>query len=146
MSAFTVRSGPWSAAQISDYLTATAIPVRLASSGSYPLVQSLWFLFDGDSLWCATQEDSVLAQRIRRDDRVGFEVSSEHPPYRGVRGTGHAHLERAAAADLLPRLIDRYLGAEPTPLASWLMSRIDSELAICIDGLSMTSWDFSARM
>jgi len=41
MSAFTVRSGPWSAEQISDYLTATAIPVRLASSGRYPLVQSL---------------------------------------------------------------------------------------------------------
>ena len=39
------------------------------------------------------------------------------------------------AATVLPRLISRYLGDEPGPLASWLLSRVDSEVAIRISDL-----------
>lgn len=141
-----LRSGPWSAEEVSAYLDATCIPLRIASQGTYPLVQSLWFLRDGAALWCATQADSVLAQRLRRDDRCGFEVSADAPPYRGVRGTGHATVVPEAAAAILPRLIARYLGPTPGPLADWLLSRIDTEVAVRIDRLTVTSWDYSGRM
>lgn len=148
--ALTIRSGPWTSDQVDAYLRATVIPLRLASAGRKLLVQSLWFEFDGSSLWCASQSDSVLVRRLRKDDRVGFEVSADTPPYRGVRGHGRAHLDPPRAADLLPRLIERYLGpnvdGKPRPLADWLLSRIDDEVAIRIDGLTVTSWDYSARM
>ncbi len=144
--ALTIRSGPWSLDQVDEHLRTTAIPLRLASAGRNLLVQSLWFEFDGSSLWCASQSDSVLVRRLRKDDRIGFEVSADAPPYRGVRGHGRAHLDPPRAADLLPRLIERYLGPEPSPLADWLLSRIDNEVAIRIDGLTVTSWDYSARM
>lgn len=143
---FTIRSGPWSADQVTSYLTQTCIPVRLASHGSFPLVQSLWFTYDEGALWCATQADSVLARRLRRDGRCGFEVSADTPPYRGVRGTGQATLVPEAAADVLPRLIRRYQGQDSTPLADWLLSRIATEVAVRIDGLTLTSWDYSGRM
>ena len=146
MAPLQIRSGPWSPEQIDAYLRATTIPLRLASAGKHVLVQSLWFDFDGTSLWCASQSDSVLVRRLRKDDRVGFEVSADQPPYRGVRGHGRAHLDPPRAADLLPRLIDRYLGSESSPLADWLLSRIDSEVAIRIDRLTVSSWDYSARM
>ena len=141
-----LRSGPWPADEVAEYLDGARIPLRIASQGTYPVVQSLWFLRDGSQLWCATQTDSVLAQRLRRDDRCGFEVSADAPPYRGVRGTGHATLDPRAAADVLPRLIARYLGPEPGQLADWLMSRIASEVAVRIDRLTVTSWDYSGRM
>ena len=144
--AWEIRSGPWTEEQVDDYLRTTAIPLRLASAGRNLLVQSLWFEFDGSSLWCASQSDSVLVRRLRKDDRIGFEVSADSPPYRGVRGHGRAHLDPPRAADLLPRLIDRYLGPTPSPLADWLLSRVDNEVAIRIDGLVVTSWDYSARM
>ena len=144
--AWEIRSGPWAPQQVDDFLRTTAIPLRLASAGRNLLVQSLWYEFDGSSLWCASQTDSVLVRRLRKDDRVGFEVSADSPPYRGVRGHGRAHLDPPRAADLLPRLIDRYLGPKPSPLADWLLSRIDNEVAIRIDGLTVTSWDYSARM
>ena len=144
--AWEIRSGPWTVEQVDDYLRTTAIPLRLASAGRNLLVQSLWFEFDGSSLWCASQSDSVLVRRLRKDDRIGFEVSADSPPYRGVRGHGRAHLDPPRAADLLPRLIDRYLGPTPSPLADWLLSRVDNEVAIRIDGLVVTSWDYSARM
>lgn len=146
MASVTIRSGPWSASEVTDHLTSSVIPLRLASAGKQLLVQSLWFDFDGTSLWCASQSDSVLVRRLRKDDRVGFEVSSDQPPYRGVRGHGRAHLDPPRAADLLPRLIERYLGPAPSPLGSWLLSRIDSEVAIRIDRLTVSSWDYSGRM
>lgn len=142
----TLRSGPWSADRVAAHLAETCIPVRIASHGSYPLVQSLWFVYDDGVLWCATQQDSVLAQRLRRDGRCGFEISADTPPYRGVRGTGDATLVPEAAPDVLPRLIRRYQGADPTPLADWLLSRLSTEVAIRIDNLTVTSWDYSGRM
>lgn len=142
-----VRSGPWDDAVVRDWLARTVVPIRLATSGrEFPLVQSLWFLLDDDALWCCTQADSVLARRLAREPRCGFEVSPDAPPYRGVRGTGRAVLDPGAAASVLPRLIDRYLGPTPGPLAEWLLSRLDREVAIRIDGLALTSWDYSARM
>jgi Pyridoxamine 5'-phosphate oxidase len=141
-----IRSGPWSVAEIRQFLHDTVIPVRLASHGTFPLVQSLWFLPDGLDLWCATQADSVLARRLRADDRCGFEVSADDPPYRGVRGTGHASLLPEAAAGTLPRLIQRYHVADDSPLATWLLSRIDSEVAVRIRPRTLSSWDYSPRM
>jgi nitroimidazol reductase NimA-like FMN-containing flavoprotein (pyridoxamine 5'-phosphate oxidase superfamily) len=143
----TVRSGPWSPDTIAEYLSATAIPIRLASVGKhFPLVQSLWFLYDDDSLWCCTQADSVLAKRLHRDNHVGFEISADAPPYRGVRGKGRVQFEEGAAPTVLPRLVEKYLGAEPTDFSTWLLSRMDNEVAIRITDLSVSSWDYSSRM
>jgi hypothetical protein len=141
-----IISGPWSETDVRSFLRATVIPVRLASMGTFPLVQSLWFLPDGLDLWCATQADSVLARRLRADDRCGFEVSADQPPYRGVRGTGNATLVPEAAADTLPRLIERYDVADDSPLAAWLLSRIDTEVAVRISPRTLASWDYSPRM
>jgi hypothetical protein len=141
------RSGPWSVADIEDYLEQTVIPVRIATIGSTgPLVQSLWFIYDEGSLWCATQADSVIIRRLRADSRCGFEIAADLPPYRGVRGRGVASIEPDRAAVILPRLIDRYLGSQSTSLGEWLMSRLDTEVAFRIDELTVTSWDYSGRM
>lgn len=144
--ALTVRSGPWDAAAVGGFLEGAVIPIRLATNGpGHPVVQSLWFLFDGAALWCCTRSDAVLTSRLRRDPRCGFEVSADAPPYRGVRGSGTASVDSAAAASVLPRLLTRY-GQAGTPLAVWLMTRIDDEVSVRIDGLVVTSWDYSTRM
>ena len=143
----TIRSGPWSAAAVEDFLTDSVIPVRLASNGrEFPLVQSQWFLYEDGALWCCAQSDSVLVRRLRTDPRCAFEVSGDHPPYRGVRGNGEATLRADEAPRILPLLIERYLGQTPSPLADWLLSRLDVEVAVQIHGLVVTSWDYSARM
>jgi len=141
------RSGPWAAAEIEDYLHDAVIPVRIATIGSTgPLVQSLWFFYDDAALWCATQSDAVLVRRLRADPRCGFEIAADAPPYRGVRGRGRASIELESAATVLPRLIERYLGSQPTELGTWLLSRLDSEVAVRITDLTVTSWDYTGRM
>ncbi|MCH1610887.1 MAG: hypothetical protein L7S53_06230, partial [Luminiphilus sp.] len=68
----TISSGPWDEQEIRDFLSAAVIPVRVASNGSSgPLVQSLWFVPDGTTLRCCTQQSSVLARRLGKDDRIG---------------------------------------------------------------------------
>jgi nitroimidazol reductase NimA-like FMN-containing flavoprotein (pyridoxamine 5'-phosphate oxidase superfamily) len=143
-----VHSGPWDIAQIQTWLGETVVPLRLATSGrNGPLVQSLWFDFSDDSLWCATQADSVLVQRIERDPHVGWEVSPDLPPYRGTRGKGTAELinESDQVEAVLSRLVDRY-GQSGTSLANWLLGRIDSEVVVRIGDLRVSSWDYRPRM
>ena len=142
-----IASGPWDEAEIIAFLEGTRIPVRLATDGSSgPLVQSLWFAPRGMELWCCTQRSSLLTRRLERDDRVGFEVAADTPPYRGVRGTGVAHLINQDVESTLRVLIQRYQGNERTELSDWLFSRVDSEVAVRIEPRTVSTWDYSSRM
>ena len=142
-----IRSGPWDIAEIQDFLRDAVIPMRLATRGEkWPLVQSLWFLFEGSALWFCTQQDSVVARRLESNPRCAFEVAGDNPPYRGVRGRGVASLDTELAAGLLERLLSHYQVDPESSLASWLQSRLDNEVAIRIDNLVLSSWDYSSRM
>jgi hypothetical protein len=140
-------SGPWDEGEVSEFLRRSTIPIRLATRGwEHPLVQSVWFDFDGDTIWCCTQADSLLARRLRNDPACGFEVAADNPPYRGVRGHGVAGFHPEQAGEVLDTLIDRYLDDDNPSLAEWLQSRLDNEVAIAIRNLRVSSWDYSPRM
>ena len=140
-------SGPWSTEQIEEFLGSSIIPIRLATSGrSGPLVQSMWFLWRDGRLWCATQASAVVAQRLAGDPRCAFEVAGDVPPYRGVRGQGIAELIPEAGPQVLTALLQRYLGSTHSGLATWLLSRSETEVAIAIRPEHLTSWDFRRRM
>jgi len=138
----------WSAAEISEFLLRTEIPLRLASlSGSgAPLLCSLWYFYDRGSIWCATQRSAKLVSLLERDQRCAFEIAGDQPPYRGVRGQGTATLSAADGGPALLRLIDRYLHGRDSGFAQWLIARQDEEVAIRIQPTWLTSWDFSQRM
>lgn len=142
------HGSPWTIDRVSRYLRDATLPVRLACVGSSgtPLVCSLWYLFDGEALWCASQADAVVLRRLRADPRVGFEVAGDEPPYKGVRGQGRAELRPADGVRVLTELLDRYQGGRDTPLARWLLARADREVAVRIDIDWLTAWDYSARM
>lgn len=140
-------SGPWGAEQVERWLTGARIPIRLAVlTLRGPLVVSLWYRFDAGALWCATGADADIVSHIQADPRVGVEIAPDLPPYRGVRGTGRATIVPDLGQATLDRLLDRYLDPVNDALASWLRERADDEVAIRIDQLTLTSWDFSGRM
>ena len=142
-----IASGPWRIDEIAQFLDGALIPLRLATNGaSGPLVQSLWFAPEDTELWCCTQRTSLLTRRLERDDRVGFEVAADAPPYRGVRGTGIAHVSDEKVEITLRTLIHRYQGDEATQLSEWLLSRVESEVTIRIEPRTLSSWDYSPRM
>lgn len=144
-----IRPGSaWSASEIESFLHQAEIPVRLAclAANGAPLICSVWYLYDDNAIWCATQRDARLVSWLRADPRCAFEVAGDNAPYRGVRGQGQAALSAADGPAVLGRLIDRYLGTRDSGFARWLLSRQHDEVAIRIAPEWMTSWDFTRRM
>ena len=138
----------WSLDEIARFLSDQRIPVRLAclTPRGGPIVCSLWYLHDDGVLWCATQRGARVAKYLQRHRVCGFEIAPDSPPYRGVRGQGRVTLSSAEGPGVLLRLIDRYLGDRDSDFARWLIERADTEIAIRIDPIWLTSWDFTERM
>ena len=143
-----VLTGPWSQADVEAYLHAAVIPARVSavSEAGWPVVVSLWFLYEGQTICCATRPTARIAEILTARPRVGFEIAGETPPYRGVRGQGIASLGVDEGGALLTRLIDRYLGKAETPFRKWLLAGADGEVAIAIRPVRLMSWDYRARM
>ena len=140
-------SGPWDYKYTVSFLSGMKIPIRVASVGGLgPIVQSLWFDFDEGALWCATQANSVFVKRLSANNQIGFEVSGDLAPYRGVRGTGVASIHPELAERVLHKLIHKYQWSDESELSRWLLSRLDREVAVKITALKLATWDFSGRM
>ena len=84
--------------------------------------------------------------RLGRNPRCGFEVAADQPPYRGVRGYGSARIAAEDGQQTLLHLLDRYLGQENQGLRQWLLQRADDEVAVVLEDLAVSTWDFSGRM
>ncbi len=142
-----IVSGPWDEGRVERWLTGARIPVRLGVMGSTgPLVVSLWYRYEGGSLWCATGADADVVAHLQREPRVGFEVGPDVPPYRGVRGTAEVQIVPEQGPATLEQLLDRYLDESNAQLADWLRGGADDEVALRLHGLRVSTWDFSARM
>lgn len=144
--------GRWTARGVADFLADTRVPLRLAcnTASGFPLLASLWFVAEetgaGLELWCATQRDAHVASRLREDGRCAFEVSTEQPPYRGVRGSALATLHDDRGEEMLRRLLDRYVGGSDAKIGRLLLERADTETALRIAPERLVSWDFTERM
>ena len=141
-------SGTWTRQQVDEFLANAVIPVRLACVGSdgFPRVVSLWFRYQAQVLHCVTHRKARLVSILRRDQKAGFEVAPNEPPYYGVRGQGVVTLRPLGDSDALEVLIERYLGGHESNLARWLLSRRDEEMLLTIDPLTIYSWDYRHRM
>jgi nitroimidazol reductase NimA-like FMN-containing flavoprotein (pyridoxamine 5'-phosphate oxidase superfamily) len=141
-------SGPWTSAEARSFLCATAIPLRLSavSPSGFPIVVSLWFVSDENVIWCATSKAAKVVRFLMANEKCGFEVAADQPPYRGLRGQARARICPDRGQEILVRLIDRYLENRECRLARWLMARAESEVAICLDPIRIQSWDYTSRM
>ena len=140
--------GPWSHEQLTQFLDEALIPVRIGcrrpDGGLWML--SLWYEYVDGEIRCATSKSSDIARFLRADGAVCFEVSTNRPPYMGVRGNGTATLEPDEDKTLLRGLLDRYLGGTDSELADTLLADTREELVIRIDPDRLFTWDFTDRM
>lgn len=141
-------TGPWDSTRIEKHLSESTIPLRLACSSrsGWPLVLSLWYVHLDGRVWCASQKNSTVVSVLERDPRCAFEVAGDRPPYRGVRGQGRATLDGARGGEVLRILLDRYDVSAEGELGRWLLSRVETEVAIGIEPAWLGSWDFTRRM
>jgi nitroimidazol reductase NimA-like FMN-containing flavoprotein (pyridoxamine 5'-phosphate oxidase superfamily) len=140
--------GAWDREQVAAFLAETVVPVRLAcrTPAGRLWMLSLWFRPDTESLQCATAADADVVRYLRADGEVAFEVSTNEPPYRGVRGNGTATVSPDEDKQLLVSLVGRYLGGTDSQLAGRLLGRERPEVELRIEPRSVYSWDFTDRM
>jgi len=140
-------TGPWDRSQVDSFLADAAIPVRVGcrTPADDPWIVSLWFSWDG-AVHCATGADADLVAFLAADDHVSFEMSTNDPPYKGVRGRGTAHVRPDTDKQLLRSLLTRYLGGTDSALAKRLLTPEREEVHIRIDPERVHSWDYESRM
>lgn len=144
----TAIKGAWSADELALFLQEALMPLRLGchhpDGGLWML--SLWYRWEDDAFLCATGRDSDVARFLRKDDDVAFEVSTNAPPYMGVRGKGTATLSPDPEKTVLRNLLERYLGGTDSELAEMLLRDDREELVITIAPTRLFTWDFTPRM
>lgn len=133
---------------IDNYLKEIKIPLRLScvDEEGWPVVLSLWFLFEDGNFYCATPERAKVVTYLRREPRCAFEVAADEPPYCGVRGRAVAVIDQETGIQVLEQLLIRYVGGTDNPLAQTLLSRDVPEVAIRLEPQSFHTWNFSQRM
>lgn len=141
-------TGAWDREETETFLKSETIPIRLSChrKGDDLWMLSLWYRYQDGALWCATSAEADIVDYLNHDDRVAFEISTNQPPYKGVRGNGTASVDPDPDKDLLKTLLERYLGGTDSPLAKRLLSPDREEVRIRIDPDRVYTWDFSDRM
>ena len=141
-------TGAWDRETTEAFLRSETVPIRLSCrrpAGDLWML-SLWFVYREGALWCATSAAADVVEYLRHDDRVAFEISTNEPPYKGVRGNGTATVDPDPEKALLRELLDRYLDGTDSPLAERLLSPAREEVRIRIEPQKVYTWDFSHRM
>lgn len=140
--------GAWNFEEIESYLENAILPARIAtvSPNGWPMVVSLWYLYEEGELFCATKNFSRIAECIGHSGKCAFEIACEQAPYFGIRGQGKATLSSKNVDGVLERLAQRYLGSEDSAFRRWLLSNTENEVVVRINPIRYHGWDYRNRM
>lgn len=148
--------GSLSSDAITTFLSERTIPIRLGcqTPSGTPWMLSMWYrprvLGDEETsewvLECATGEAAKVVTYLTETPELSFEISTNHPPYRGVRGWGTATIESDPEKEVLRSLVQRYLDGTDSKLAQNLLRDDRDEVTIRIEPAAVYGWDFSDRM
>lgn len=117
-------------------------PVRLASlsPNGYPLISTLWFLYEDQSFWCITQASTLMRRNLAANPRCAFEIALTGARYKLLRGQGDATLDLADGARVTERMIARYIRDPAGEVAQKLRAQIPTEYAIRIRPRWVRGW------
>ena len=111
-----------------------------------PNVHPVWFLFENDKLYIATETKSKKLKSIRRNNLVYFSVDEDSSDFRGVRGKGIAKIleDREFNVRTTEKIVIKYAGSLDGKLAKEVMAEIKdgSELLIEISPKFYSTWSF----
>lgn len=140
--------GDWSRAETEQFLNEAIVPVRIGchNPGGGLWMLSLWYRHREGTIECATQKSADIVSFLREDGEVCFEVSTNCPPYMGVRGKGTATVELEGGKEILRSLLERYIGTTDAEIGRMLLREGREEAAIRLEPSRLYTWDFTPRM
>jgi len=123
------------------------IPIRIAfiKPTGVPSVISLWYEQINGKIYCATQKTAKIVSYLQNNPCCGFELATDKPPYRGIRGEAVAKITDNGS-EILEILIEKYLGDKESNLSNFLRRNSNTEVAIEITPEKFYNYDYSQRM
>lgn len=123
-----------SEARIAELVDRLVNPGRLASisANGFPLVSTVWFLYEERSFWCITQERTLLRRNLARNPRCAFEMAPPGGPYKLLRGQGTATLHLEDGERFTERMIACYLDDPHGSVAARMRAQVATEYAVRI--------------
>ena len=120
--------------EITTLLSDLASPVRLASQSpnGFPLISTLWSLYEDGVFWCITQHRTLLRRNLAANPRCAFEIALKGQRFKLLRGQGLASLDLAVGERMTERIINRYLVDPNGPIAAGMRKQVVTEYAIAI--------------
>ena len=130
-----------------ELLPDSKIPIRIAfiKPNGVPNVMSLWFEQIDGKIYCATQKSAKIISHLKNNSACGFEIATDKPPYKGIRGEGTVKIIDNGT-EILDILIAKYLGEKESTLSKYLKTNSHTEVAIEITVQKIFSYDYSKRM
>ena len=124
------------------------IPIRISfmKSSGFPSVVSLWYTHENGRIYCAVQKTAKVISYIQKNPKCGFEIASDMPPYKGLRGEGKVKILHDKGKEILETLIEKYLGTKESTLSRFLRGNSKNEVAIEITPQKTHRYDYSKRM
>jgi len=117
-------------------------PVRIASQSpnGYPLISTVWFLYEDGCFWCITQASTLMRRNLAANPRCAFEIALTGARYKLLRGQGDATLDLADGARVTERMIARHIRDPDGEVARKLRAQIPTEYAIRIRPRWVRGW------
>lgn len=134
--------------KLDELVNDTKIPIRIAcvKANGIPAILSLWYVIIDEKIYCATQKNAKIVTYLEKNPFCGFEIASDKPPYKGVRGEGTVKILQSKGNEILEILIDKYLGKKESALSKFLAKNSYNEVAIEIIPKKNFHYDYSERM
>ncbi len=134
--------------EIDRIIPDSKIPIRIAfmKSPVVPSVISLWYVWNDDKIYCATQKTAKITSYLQKNPICGFEIAADKPPYKGIRGEGTVKILSQNGEYILDLLIEKYLGGKESELSKFLRDKSKTEVAIKITPQKIFHYDYSKRM
>jgi len=109
-----------------------------------PMVHPVWFYYENEMFFIATDTDSAKARSIRKNPNVYFVVDLVQGPPRGVRGKGIARIsdDHSYATEVTKKCTVKYLGTSEGEAARKIIETGNDSSVIEIIPRYIATWKF----
>lgn len=109
-----------------------------------PIVHPVWFYYENEMFFIATDTDGVKARSLRKNPATYFVVDVAEGPPRGLRGKGMARIsdDHAYAKEVTTKCTEKYLGTLESETAKRIIEMSRNSSVIEIVPKYIATWKF----
>lgn len=100
-----------------------------------PNIHPVWYVYENDRFYFATETKSKKIQNIKRNKIVYFSIANEDEPFIGVRGKGKSRIleNKARNSKITKKILTKYLGSMNSKLAKEITVEIKQGLEAVVE-------------